>query len=406
MGCGMDVYEKSLKLHKELRGKIAISSKITLKTKEDLSLVYTPGVAKPSLEIARDHSLIYDYTMKGNMVGVVTDGSAVLGLGNIGAEAALPVMEGKCMLLRELAGVDAFPICLKTQDSKEIIEIVKNIAPVFGGINLEDISAPRCFEIEAALQDIGIPVFHDDQHGTAIVVLAALRNALTAVGKKIQDVTIVVSGAGAAGISVAKMLTCIAVDDKICSSVNNVLMVDSVGIIHKGRKDLNPIKKELAHVHVMNKEGVEGGLAEAVKGADVFIGVSAPGVLTREMVKSMNKDAIVFAMANPIPEIMPQDALAAGAAIVGTGRSDFTNQVNNVLVFPGVFRGALDAKAVRITPEMKHAAAYALAGCVKPTRERILPDVLDKNVVRVVAEAVRKKAVEQGVVRGNNQTKS
>jgi malate dehydrogenase (oxaloacetate-decarboxylating) len=399
MGGGMDVYEKSLKLHKELRGKIAMSSKFALKTKEDLSLVYTPGVAKPSLEIARDHSLIYDYTLKGNMVGVVTDGSAVLGLGNIGAEAALPVMEGKCMLLKELAGIDAFPICLKTQDSAEIVSIVKNIAPVFGGINLEDISAPRCFEVEAALQEIGIPVFHDDQHGTAIVVLAALRNALAVVGKKLSEVTVVVSGAGAAGISIAKMLTCIAVDDKICSSVNNVLMVDSVGIIGKKRKDLNEVKKELAQVHVMNKDGVEGGLTEAVKGADVFIGVSAPGVLTKEMVRSMNKDAIVFAMANPIPEIMPQDAIAAGAAIVGTGRSDFTNQVNNALVFPGMFRGALDPKAVRITPEMKHAAAHALAGCVKPTRERILPDVLDKNVVRVVADAVRKKAVEQGVVR-------
>ncbi len=397
----MDIYEGALKLHKELRGKIETKLKMTLVTKEDLSLAYTPGVAKPSMEIARDPAKVYEYTMKQNMVGVISDGSAVLGLGNIGAEAAIPVMEGKCMLLKELAGVDAFPLCLKTQDPKEIIAIVKNIAPVFGGINLEDISAPRCFEIEAGLQDMGIPVFHDDQHGTAIVVLAALVNALKVVGKKLQDVTVVVSGAGAAGMSVAKMLTCMAVDDRACSSVNNVILVDSVGIISKQRKDLTAVKKDMAKI--TNRENIDGDLGRAVKGADVFIGVSAANILTREMVQSMNKDAIVFAMANPIPEIMPQDALAGGASIVGTGRSDFPNQVNNALAFPGIFRGALDAHATRITAEMKHAAAHALAGYVQhPTQERILPDVLDKNVVAVVAEAVRKKAVEQGVIRGTN----
>ena len=398
MGMLMDIYRESLKFHEEKKGKLEVVSKVALKTKKDLSLAYTPGVAEPCREIARDISKIYKYTIKQNTVAVITDGSAVLGLGNIGAEAALPVMEGKCILLKEFAGVDAFPLCLKTQDTKEIVHIVKNIAPVFGGINLEDISAPRCFEIESALQDIGIPVFHDDQHGTAIVVLAALKNALNVVGKKLEDVKVVVSGAGAAGISVAKMLTCTNVDEHICVSARNVLLVDSTGIISRRRKGLNPFKKDIAKI--TNKENIDGTLADAMKGADVFVGVSAPNIVTREMVESMNENAIVLAMANPVPEIMPDEALKAGAAIVGTGRSDFANQVNNVLAFPGIFRGALDAKATRITPEMKYAAAYALARLVeKPTKEKILPSPLDKSVVITIAEAVKKKAIEQGVVR-------
>ncbi|MBI4153302.1 NADP-dependent malic enzyme [Candidatus Woesearchaeota archaeon] len=396
----MDINKESLALHEEKKGKLEVVSKVDLKTKKDLSLAYTPGVAEPCREIAKDISKIYKYTIKQNTVAVVTDGSAVLGLGNIGAEAALPVMEGKCILLKEFAGIDAFPICIKTQDPKEIVHIVKNIAPVFGGINLEDISAPRCFEVENELQDIGIPVFHDDQHGTAIVVLAALKNALKVVGKKLEEVNVVVSGAGAAGISVAKMLTCIEVDDKICSSVDNVVMVDSAGIINKKRNDLNPVKRELVQLRAMNRENIHGGLADAVRGADVFIGVSAPGVLTEEMVRSMNNNPIVFAMANPVPEIMPHEARAAGAAVVGTGRSDFPNQVNNALAFPGIFRGALDAKALCITPEMKHTASQALACLVeKPTKEMILPSPLDKSVALKIAEAVKKKAIEQGVVR-------
>ncbi len=396
----MDIYKESLKFHEEKKGKLAISSKVAIKTKKDLSLAYTPGVAEACREIAKDISNVYKYTIKQNTVAVVTDGSAVLGLGNIGAEAALPVMEGKCILLKEFAGVDAFPICIKTQDPKEIVDIVKNIAPVFGGINLEDISAPRCFEIEEKLQDIGIPVFHDDQHGTAIVVLAALKNALKVVGKKLEYVKVVVSGAGAAGISVAKMLTCANVEENICVSVRDVLCVDSEGIISKNRKRLNPFKKEIAKT--TNKENVDGTLADAMKDADVFVGVSAPNIVTREMVKSMNKKAIVLAMANPVPEIMPDEALKGGAAIVGTGRSDFANQVNNVLAFPGIFRGALDAEAVRITPEMKHAAAQTLARLVVPSKERILPSPLNKKVAQVIAEAVKKKAIEQGVVREPN----
>ena len=394
----MDIYNESLKLHEEKKGKLEVVSKVAIKTKKDLSLAYTPGVAEPCREIAKDVSNIYKYTIKQNSVAVITDGSAVLGLGNIGAEAALPVMEGKCILLKEFAGIDAFPICIKTQDPKEIVHIVKNIAPVFGGINLEDISAPRCFEIEKALQDIGIPVFHDDQHGTAIVVLAALKNALKVVGKRLENVKVVVSGAGAAGSSVAKMLTCANVEENICVSARDVLVVDSSGIISRKRKNLNPSKKEIAKI--TNKENLDGTLADAMKDADVFVGVSAPNIVTREMVKSMNKNAIVLAMANPVPEIMPEEALKAGAAIVGTGRSDFPNQVNNVLVFPGIFRGALDAKASRITPEMKHAAAHALAALVEtPTREIILPSPLDKSVAKSISEVVKKKAIEQGVVR-------
>jgi len=384
-------------MHKEKKGKLEMVSKVELKTKKDLSLAYTPGVAQPCREINKDPSKVYDYTIKQNTVAVVSDGSAVLGLGNIGAEASIPVMEGKCVLMKTFGGVNAFPICVKTQDADEIVNIVRNIAPIFGGINLEDISAPRCFEIEERLQDIGIPVFHDDQHGTAIVVLAAMVNALKVVGKKMSDVKVVVSGAGAAGIAVTKLLKCIGVEGA-CVSAKDVIMVDSKGIINKKRDDLNDSKKEM--VEITNNEGSEGGLAEAMKGSDVFIGVSAPGIVTEDMVKSMRDDAIVLAMANPTPEIMPDLALHAGAVVVGTGRSDFPNQINNVLAFPGVFRGALDAKAIRITMGMKIAAAEALADFVdEPTKEKILPDALEEGVGQAIAAAVKKTAIEEGVVR-------
>jgi len=393
----MDIYEESIEMHKEKKGKLEIVSKVELKTTKDLSLAYTPGVAQPCREINKDISKVYDYTIKQNTVAVVSDGSAVLGLGNIGAEASIPVMEGKCVLMKTFGGVNAFPICVKTQDVDEIVNIVRNIAPIFGGINLEDISAPRCFEIEERLQDIGIPVFHDDQHGTAIVVLAAMMNALKVVKKKMNDMKVVVSGAGAAGIAVTKMLKCVGVEGA-CVSVKDVIMVDSKGIVNKGRDDLNDAKKEM--VEITNNEGSEGGLAEAMKGADVFIGVSAPGIVTEDMVKSMKDDAIVLAMANPTPEIMPDLALHAGAVVVGTGRSDFPNQINNVLAFPGVFRGALDAKAIRITMRMKIAAANALADFInEPTKEKILPYALEEGVGEAIAAAVKKTAIEEGVVR-------
>ena len=393
----MDIYQESLDFHKKYKGKLQTTSPFSLKTKKDLSLAYTPGVAEPCRAIAKDPSKVYDYTIKSHTVAVISDGSAVLGLGNIGAEAGIPVMEGKCVLFKELAGLDAFPICVKTQDVDEIVTIVKNIAPVFGAVNLEDISAPRCFEVEAKLQDIGIPVMHDDQHGTAVVVLAALVNALKVVGKNFEDITVVVSGAGAAGTAITKMLVCGGISTKVCIPVKDVLLCDSHGIIHKKRTDLNGSKKEL--VKITNKSGKTGTFADAFKGADVFIGVSAPNIVTSDMIKSMAQHAIVFAMANPVPEIMPDAALSAGAMVVGTGRSDYPNQVNNALGFPGIFKGALEASAVRITPEMRHAAAYALAGSVVPTRDAILPSVLDKNVILKVADAVRKKAIEQDVVR-------
>lgn len=393
----MNLKEKALRLHLENKGKLAVCSKVAVKTKEDLSIVYTPGVAEVCREISANKSNIYKYTMKPNSVAVVTDGSAVLGLGNIGAEASIPVMEGKCVLFRELAGIDAFPICIKTQDDNEIISIVKNIAPVFGGVNLEDIAAPRCFAIEEALLDIGIPVMHDDQHGTAIVVLAALINASKVVKKNLEDLKIVINGAGAAGIAVSKLLMCIGVDKDICTPVKEIILCDSKGIIYDGRPDLNSFKKELAK-HT-NSQKRKGALKDALEGADVFIGVSKANLLNSNDLKKMSKDAIVFAMANPIPEIMPEEALKV-AAIAGTGRSDFPNQVNNSLGFPGVFRGALDSNAVRINNEMKIAAAHALAGCVAPKKDKILPYTLEKNVVPAVAEAVKKAAVESGVVRG------
>ncbi len=394
----MDVYKAALALHKKKKGKLAVVSKVKVESKRDLSLSYTPGVAGVSIAIAKDKKKVYDYTLKQNTVAVVSDGSKVLGLGNLGAEAALPVMEGKCVLFKELANVDAFPICLRTQDEGEIVNIVKNIAPVFGGINLEDIAAPKCFSVERKLQGIGIPVFHDDQHGTAIVVLAALWNALKVVKKRIGDVSVVISGAGAAGISIAKMLKCVGVSKKFCKPVKDLILVDSDGIINKERKNLNKEKRELARI--TNKNNLKGSLADAMKNADVFIGVSVGGIVNSTMVKSMNKTAIVSALANPVPEVMPGVARRAGAAVVGTGRSDFANQINNVLAFPGVFRGALDARATKVTMGMKIAAAKALASYVKRIgKSRILPDALDRKAAKVVALAVGKQAIREGVVR-------
>ena len=392
----MELKEEALKLHKDNKGKLATKSKVSVTTKEDLSLVYTPGVAEVCKEIAANPKSVYDYTMKANSVAVVTDGSAVLGLGNIGAEASMPVMEGKSILFKELAGIDAFPICVKNQNDDEIINLVKNISPVFGGINLEDIKAPRCFKIEEELLNIGIPVMHDDQHGTAIVVLAALINASKVVGKKIEDLKVVFNGAGAAGTAVAKLLLCIDVDEKICTRVKEVILCDSKGIIYNGREDLNDFKQQMSKI--TNPENKEGTLKDALEGADVFIGVSKGDLLTADDLRVMNKEAIIFAMANPVPEIMPDEAEKV-ATIVGTGRSDFKNQINNSLAFPGVFRGALDAKATKINNEMKIAAAEAIASCVEPTKDNILPYTLDKNVVAKVAEAVAKMAKETGVCR-------
>ncbi|VVB99933.1 NAD-dependent malic enzyme [uncultured archaeon] len=387
----------ALEYHRNLRGKLSVKAKAKINSIRDLSLAYTPGVAEPCMEIARRPGSVFDYTMKGNTVAVLTDGTAVLGLGDIGPEASLPVMEGKAALFNEFAGIDAFPIALRTKDVDEIVSITKAISPVFGGINLEDISAPRCFEIESKLLDLGIPVMHDDQHGTAIVVYAALRNALKVVGKRLQDCMIVINGAGAAGLSIARLLTCIGYEANVCTPARDIIVVDSKGTIWKGRPGMDSFKEEVAAR--TNKGLVKGSLSEAMKGADVFIGVSRAGLVSGEMVKSMEKDAIVFAMANPLPEIMPREAIAAGAAVVGTGRSDFPNQINNVLAFPGVFKGALDAKATRITPSMRIAAANMLASCVEPSREKILPSPLDKSVVPRIAEAVRKQAILEGVVR-------
>ncbi|MBI5061199.1 MAG: NADP-dependent malic enzyme [Candidatus Aenigmarchaeota archaeon] len=392
-----DVYEESLVLHEKTRGKIEIRSKVELKTKNDLSLAYTPGVAAVSREIAKNPKKVYNYTMKSNSVAVLSDGSAVLGLGNIGPEAALPVMEGKAALFKEFGGIDAIPICLKTQDPDEIVKIAKNIAPVFGGINLEDISAPRCFEIEEQLQDIGIPVMHDDQHGTAITILAALINACKAADKRLEDLSIVISGAGAAGTATAKLLLCLGYDRNVCTPVKEIVVCDSKGIIYEGRGNLEKNKNELAAL--TNKKKLQGNLEKAVEGKDVFIGLSTGNILTKDMVRKMVDKPIIFAMANPVPEIMPHDAAEAGAFIIGTGRSDMSNQINNALAFPGVFRGALDAKATRINNLMKIAAAYALASCIAPSREKIVPDVLDKSVHKKVAEAVRKAAINSSDVR-------
>lgn len=383
-------YDKtSLRRHKELLGKVGIYSKVRIKSLEDLSVFYTPGVAAVSREIAKKTCKVWDYTMRGNSVAVVTDGSAVLGLGNIGPEAAHPVMAGKALLLKEFAGIDAFPICLDTQNTKEIIKTVKYLAPSFGGINLEDISAPRCFEIEEALQNIGIPVMHDDQHGTAVVVLAGLINATKIVGKKLESCRIVICGAGAAGTAIALMIA------RFTKNKAEICAVDRQGIACSLEDKTH---REICQA--TNCKIITGGLNKAIENADIFIGVSAPDVLKKEMVKKMAKGAIVFAMANPNPEIMPDVAKSAGAAIVATGRSDFKNQVNNVLAFPGIFRGALDAKAIKITEEMKMAAALALANAVKnPTKDRILPSPLEKSVVSKIAKAVKKIAIEQKVIR-------
>ncbi|MCG8605306.1 NADP-dependent malic enzyme, partial [bacterium] len=384
----VDIYQKSIDLHTKLSGKLQVNSKYDIKSQEDLSLVYTPGVAQVCKEIAADETKAYDLTIKGNTVAIVSDGSAVLGLGNIGAQAAIPVMEGKAMLFKEYADIDAFPICVETQNAFEIINLVKNIVPVFAGINLEDISAPRCFEIEQSLQNIGIPVFHDDQHGTAIVLLAALINASKLAGKALTDLRVVINGAGAAGTAIAETLLCVGYDPNVCEPVAEILVCDSKGIISESRPDIvnNQTKMKLAKL--TNRAKLNGSLSEAVENADVFIGVSKGNVLASEMVRSMAERPIILAMANPTPEIMPQVAKEAGAFIVGTGRSDFPNQVNNVLAFPGIFRGAIDAKAKIIDAKMKIQAAYALAACVSsPTVDEILPSPLDKSVAKRVAES-------------------
>lgn len=385
----LEIYKESIKLHEAHKGKIGLLNKIPVESLHDLSLVYSPGVAGPCLEISNNPDKVYDLTIKSNTVAIVSDGSAVLGLGNIGAKAAIPVMEGKAMLFKKFAGIDAFPICLDTQDTEEIIRTVKNIAPVFGGINLEDISAPRCFEIEDRLQDIGIPVFHDDQHGTAIVTLAGIMNACKVVDKKISDINVVINGAGAAGVAIAKMLRCINQNPDLCEPVNNIVVCDSKGIISEDREDLTPVKKELLSFSNHNK--MKGSLQDALKGADVFVGVSRGNVLTGEEVKLMNRSPIIFALANPTPEIEPGLAKAAGAAVVATGRSDYPNQVNNVLVFPGIFKAALEMRAPQITSRMKLAAAMAIAGLIDhPEPDYIITSSLGPKVVNSVCEAVKK----------------
>ena len=370
-------------MHEKLKGKLEIKSKVPLESKKDLSLAYTPGVAEPCRYISKNKDDVYKYTPKGNMVAVVSDGSAVLGLGNIGAEASFPVMEGKSVLFKGFADIDAFPIVLDKQDVEKTIETVRNISPGFGGINLEDIKAPECFEIEKRLQDLGIPVMHDDQHGTAVVVLAGLINSLKLIGKNKEDCRVVFTGVGAAGIAVAKIMM------KYGFKGENIVMCDSKGIIFDGREDLNEYKQEMAGVTNLDK--LQGSLEEAVKGRDIFIGVSVKDALSKDMVKTMNDKPVIFAMSNPDPEILPDDAKEAGAFIIATGRSDFPNQVNNVLAFPGIFRGALDIRATRITDEMKVAAAEALASVIEnPSVDEIIPYALDKSVVPKIAEAVKK----------------
>ena len=393
------LYQESLDLHEKYKGKIEISPKVPLETSRDLARAYTPGVAAVSRAIARDHELAYRYTLKANTVAIVTDGSAVLGLGNIGGYAAIPVMEGKALLFKMFAGIDAFPLCFESYQT-DFVDQVRNIAPVFGGINLEDIAAPKCFEVEEALQDIGIPVMHDDQHGTAITVLAALLNACTVTGKDFSDLRIVVSGAGAAGYAIVRLLKCIGYSPDVCQHVREILVCDRQGIIHRNRKGLYANKYKFILADETNQERRMGGLADALEGADVFIGVSAPDLVTGAMIRAMNDDPIVFAMANPVPEVMPDVALDAGAAVVGTGRSDYPNQINNALAFPGVFRGALDAHARVINDEMKVAAAHALAGYVEsPEKDRIMPLVLDRGVVQAVATAVSEAARYSGAAR-------
>lgn len=385
--------EEALKLHKENRGKIRVETRVPLRNAKDLSLAYSPGVAEPCKDIFDNKQKVYDYTAKGNLVAVVSDGTAVLGLGNIGPEAAMPVMEGKAVLFKAFAGVDAFPICLDTQDPEEVIRTVKYLAPTFGGINLEDIAAPNCFLIEERLRkELDIPVFHDDQHGTAIVTAAGLINALKITGKKMEEISVVANGAGAAGIAIIKLL--------LSMGVKDVVMCDSKGAIYEGRPyGMNPEKEAVAKI--TNRSKKEGTLQEVIKGADVFIGVSVAGSLTQDMIRTMNENPIIFAMANPVPEIMPEDAKAAGAAVIGTGRSDFPNQVNNVLAFPGIFRGALDVMATDINEEMKLAAVYAIADLIGDELhpDYIIPSPFDPRVAPNVAAAVAKAAMETGVAR-------
>ncbi|MBQ9472373.1 MAG: NAD-dependent malic enzyme [Ruminococcus sp.] len=389
----MDIREKSLEKHYEWQGKIEVTTRCEIKTREDLSLAYTPGVAQPCLEIQKDIDKSYELTRRSNLVAVITDGTAVLGLGDIGPEAGMPVMEGKCALFKEFADVDAFPLCIRSKDVDEIVRTINLISGSFGGINLEDISAPRCFEIERKLKEIcDIPVFHDDQHGTAIVVAAALLNALKVVGKAIGDVKVVINGAGSAGIAIGRHL--------LNMGVKHLTMVDRFGIIREGDEGLNAAHADIAKL--TNREKLSGTLADAMKGADVFIGVSAPGIVSGDMIRSMADSPIVFPMANPTPEIMPDKALEAGAAVVGTGRSDFPNQINNVLAFPGIFRGALDCRASCINEEMKVATSYALASMIPDSElsaDNIIMSALNKDVAKVVAQAVVKAARETGVAR-------
>ena len=389
----MDYNSLSLKMHEEHKGKVEVVSKVAVKNRDDLSTAYTPGVAEPCRKIRDNKADVYKYTCKGNMVAVVSDGTAVLGLGDIGPEAAIPVMEGKSILFKEFGGVDAFPICLDTKDVDEIVETVKRIAPVFGGINLEDISAPRCFEIEKRLkEELDIPVFHDDQHGTAIVVSAGLINALKLVGKPFDEANVVINGAGSAGISICKLL--------LQLGIGNVVLVDRQGALCPGQDWMNPAQAEMAEI--TNKDRQTGSLAEIMKGKDVFVGVSAPNIVTAEMVASMAADPIVFAMANPTPEIMPEEASKGGVRVMATGRSDYPNQINNVLVFPGIFRGALDAKATGITEEMKMAAAKAIASIVTDDElkeDYIIPGAFDEGVAKVVAKAVADEAIKLGITK-------
>ena len=389
----MDYAKVALEKHLQWKGKIEIVPTCPVETKDDLSIAYTPGVAAPCIQINKDVNDAYEYCRKWNLVAVVTDGTAVLGLGDIGPEAGMPVMEGKCVLFKEFGGVDAIPLCVRSKDVDEIVKTVSLLAGSFGGINLEDISAPRCFEIEKKLKECcDIPIFHDDQHGTAVITLAGVINALKLVGKKLDEVKIVTSGAGAAGIAIIKLL--------MSMGLKNVIMTDRKGAIYEGREGLNPIKEEMAKITNFNKE--KGTLAEVIKGADIFIGVSAPGTLTQDMVRTMAKDPIIFACANPVPEIFPDEAKAAGAAVVSTGRSDYPNQVNNVLCFPGLFRGVLDARASDVNDEMKVAAAYAIAGLVSDeelTAEYILPAAFDPRVKDAVAKAVAEAARKSGVAR-------
>ncbi|MED1793317.1 NAD(P)-dependent malic enzyme [Brevibacillus nitrificans] len=386
--------EEALELHRKHQGKLEAVTKVPVRNARDLSLAYSPGVAEPCKDIFDDKSKVYEYTMKGNLVAVVSDGTAVLGLGNIGPEAAMPVMEGKAVLFKSFAGVDAFPICLNTTEVDKIVETVKLLEPTFGGVNLEDIAAPACFEVEERLKrETNIPVFHDDQHGTAIVTAAGLINALRVVDKKLEDIRVVANGAGAAGIAIIKLL--------VSMGVKDVIMCDTKGIVYEGRPfGMNPVKEEMAKI--TNHDKIQGNLEDAMKGADVFIGVSVAGAVTAEMVSSMNRDAIIFAMANPVPEIMPDVAKAAGAKVVGTGRSDFPNQVNNVLAFPGIFRGALDTRATNINEEMKLAAVYAIADLITPeelSADKVIPAPFDARVAPNVAAAVAKAAMESGVAR-------